>query len=89
MWADAKACTGSLSQSQTGTLGNPSISEAGRKFLADLLVQLSDAQLHDLFDVARAPTRAMSVGAKHGLTVDEWVDLFKRKRDEVVNRTCP
>ena len=89
VWADAKACIGSLSQSQTGTLGNPSITEAGRKFLADLLVQLSDAQLHDLFDVSRFPTRAKSVGAKHGLTVDEWVDLFKRKRDEVVNRTCP
>ena len=89
VWADAKTCIGSLSQSQTGTLGNPSITEAGRKFLADLLVQLSDAQLRDLFDVARFPTRAKSVGAKQGLTVDEWVDLFKRKRDEVVNRTCP
>ena len=35
-----------------GTLDNPQISEAGRKFLSDLLMQLSDAQLRDLFDVA-------------------------------------
>jgi len=88
VWEDAKACIGGLSKSQTGTLDKPSISEAGRKFLADLLVQLSDAQLHDLFDVARFPARAKVVGAKQGLTVDEWVDVFKRKRDEVVNRTC-
>ena len=57
-------------------------SEAGRRFLADLLVQLSDAQLHDLFDVARFtrrdPTR----------TVDDWVRAFKQKRDEIVNATC-
>jgi hypothetical protein len=36
----------------TGTIGDPVIHEAGRRF-ADLLSQLSDAQLRDLFEVAR------------------------------------
>ena len=53
-------CIGDLPPSQTGTLENPQISEAGRKFLSDLLMRLSDAQLRDLFDVARFAERAES-----------------------------
>jgi hypothetical protein len=86
VWSDAKACTGGISRSQTGTLDHPRISEAGRKFLADLLLQLTDAQLRDLFTVARFPERT---GAGRPATVDEWVGAFKKKRDEVVNTTCP
>ena len=51
IWQDAKACVGKLNKSMTGTLSDPVISEAGRQFLADLLVQLTDSQLHDLFEV--------------------------------------
>jgi hypothetical protein len=87
VWSDAKHCIGNLSQSQTGTLAHPVISEAGRKFLADLLVQLSDAQLHDLFEVARFPERTGP--SIRGTTVDEWVGAFDHKRDEVVNQQCP
>ena len=80
-----------MSQSFTGTLGNPRITEGGRQFLGDLLVQLTDQQLHDLFDVAhvdrhsRNPTRAGQPPA----TVDEWVAAFKLKREEIVNHHCP
>ena len=53
-------------------------------------MQLTDAQLHDLFDVARFPERAT---AKHGsagrTTIEQWIDAFKQKRDEIVNHTCP
>jgi len=52
IWRDAKACIGHMSQSYTGTLGNPRIREAGRQFLADLLVQLTD---HHLTDQRRRP----------------------------------
>ena len=86
VWDDPKACIGNISRSQTGTLDHPKISEAGRKFLADLLVQLTDAQLHDLFEVARFPERT---GAGRPATVDEWVGAFKQKREEIVNTTCP
>lgn len=84
------ACIGNLSKSFTGTLGEPVISEAGRQFLAALLQQLTDAQLHDLFEVSRVTLRLREPGnAKSGFpTVDEWVSAFKQKRDEIVNRRC-
>ena len=82
--SDGKAmCVGHLSGSIGGTLDDPRISEAGRKFLADLLVQLSDAQLHELFETARFTRR----DSAH--TVDEWVTAFKQKRDEIVKMSCP
>ena len=82
VWADSKGCVAEIKKSITGTLDHPTISEAGRKFLADLLVQLTDQQLHDLFDVARFQLRS-------GHSIDEWVDAFKHKRDEIVTRSCP
>jgi hypothetical protein len=87
VWADATRCIGQLPPSQTGSLDNPGISEAGRKFLADLLMQVSDAQLRDLFDVSRFAQR--KGGASRPATVDEWVDAFKKKRSEIASRTCP
>jgi hypothetical protein len=88
VWKDAKRCIGNLSPSQTGTLTDPSISEEGRKFLADLLVQLTDTQLRDLFGVARFPAKPVQ-GAGGGTTLDAWVDAFKQKRQEIVTATCP
>jgi hypothetical protein len=91
VWKSAAGpCVGNLSKSFTGTLGEPVISEAGRKFLAGLLQQLTDAQLHDLFEVSRVTLRLRQPGnAKSGFpTVDEWVAAFKQKRAEIVNRAC-
>jgi hypothetical protein len=79
-----------MSQSYTGTLGDPKITEAGRKFLADLLVQLTDQQLRDLFDVARVDRRSRKPTSEEpAASVDEWVAAFKHKRDEIVNHRCP
>jgi len=88
VWRDAVACIGHLSKSHTGTLGDPYISEAGRKFLADLLVQLSDRQLRDLFEVARVDRRADSRGHLSATPVDDWVAVFNHKRDEIVTNRC-
>ena len=90
MWrADPKMCVGHMRRSATGMLGDPQISEAGRKFLADLLVQLSDQQLHDLFEVARVDHRSRKPGTEEpAASVDEWVNAFKAKRDEIVNNRC-
>ena len=89
IWKDAAACVGHLSQSNTGTLGDPKISEAGRQFLADLLMQLTDQQLHDLFEVARVDHRSRRPdSAEPPATVDEWVTAFKHKRDEIVTNRC-
>ena len=43
-------CVGNLPKSFTGTLKDPVISEEGRAFLANLLRQLSDAQIRALFE---------------------------------------
>jgi hypothetical protein len=85
--ADRAACVGDLPTSQTGSLDNPRIGEAGRRFLSDLLMQLSDAQLRDLFAVSRFPERVDR--AVKPATVDDWVAAFKKKRDEIASRTCP
>jgi hypothetical protein len=90
LWKDPTHCIGNLPKSSTGTLDNPTISEEGRKFLADLLVQLTDVQLHDLFEAARFPRRStISDNAPDRTTIAQWVDAFKQKRDEVVSVTCP
>jgi hypothetical protein len=90
VWRDEPGCVGNLSKSFSGTLDKPVIGEAGRRFLAVLLQQLSDAQLRDLFAVARVNLRMREPG--HALSgfpsIDEWVSVFKQKRNEVVSKRC-
>jgi len=85
VWKDPKHCVANLPRSFTGTLENPRVSEPGRRFLANLLVQLSDAQLSDLFEIAHAESRTIHA---HAASVAQWIDAFKKKRDEIVNRSC-
>jgi hypothetical protein len=90
VWQDEHSCVGNLPKSATGTLDNPPISEEGRRFLADLLTQLSDQQIHDLFETARVTLRLrdprdISSGFP---TIDEWVAAFKQKRAQIVDRHC-
>jgi hypothetical protein len=89
VWKDPVACVGNLDKSMTGTLGDPAISEAGRKFLADLLVQLTDQQVRDLFEVARVDRRINSDGDAVGARVDDWVAAFNAKRQQIVMHHCP
>jgi hypothetical protein len=63
-------------------LRNPRISEEGRKFLSDLLNQLSGRQIRDLFDVARFTKRDPSA------SLADWVNAFKAKREAIATRTC-
>lgn len=90
VWKGNEGCIGNLQGSWTGTLKFPVISEEGRRFLTDLLGQLSDRQLHDLFEAARVNLRARDPGnPRSGLaTVDEWVSAFKQKRAEIAERSC-
>jgi hypothetical protein len=90
VWKDARACVGNLSKSMTGTLKDPVISEEGRRFLAGLLTQLTDAQISDLFEISRVTLRLRSPEkARSGFaTVQEWADVFKQKRSEIVNHRC-
>jgi hypothetical protein len=92
VWKDPKACIGNLSRSFTGSLEDPKISEAGRRFLAGRLSALSDRQLRDLFTVSRVEMRGEEMdgadGKKRKVTVDDWVRVFKRKRSEITAARC-
>jgi hypothetical protein len=89
VWRDGERCVANVHASVTGSLEHPPISEEGRAFLAGLLRQLSDAQLRDLFEVARFSRRGVEEGGhiSNG-TVAEWVAAFKKKRDEIAGRRC-
>jgi hypothetical protein len=80
IWRDGERCIGDLPRSLTGSLENPQISETGRRFLAGRLALLSDAQIRDLFRAAQAERREG--------TVEDWVRVFKRKRDEIAKAQC-
>jgi len=90
VWKADPGCVGNLPRSFTGTLDDPDISEEGRRFLANLLEQLSDRQIRDLFEVARVELRLRTPGVVSSgfATIDEWVDTFKAKRREIVDRRC-
>jgi hypothetical protein len=91
VWKEgAEGCVGNLPKSFTGTLKDPVISEDGRAFLADLLTQLSDAQIRALFEVSRTTLRLRDPAkARSGFaTIDEWTELFKTKRAQIVERRC-
>ncbi|HEX7796863.1 MAG TPA: hypothetical protein VF456_21020, partial [Vicinamibacterales bacterium] len=86
VWKDPVACVAELSKSHTGTLGDPRVSEAGRQFLANLLMRLSDQQIRELFEVSGVERRAEPNGGS--APVADWVAAFKSKRDEIVRNRC-
>ena len=88
VWKDPADCVGHLTQSNSGTLGDPAIREAGRKFLADLLVQLTDRQVRDLFEVAGVNRRIELNESFVTASVDDWVAAFNAKRQQIVAHHC-
>ena len=90
VWKDEPGCVGNLPKSLTGTLDDPVISEAGRAFLSNLLGQLTDVQLRDLFEVARVTLRPRDPksGRSGFPSTMEWVDAFKSKRAQISDRRC-
>jgi hypothetical protein len=94
VWKDPARCVAELTGSFTGSFSSPTITEEGRAFLASLLVQLSDAQLRDLFVNARVKQRSSDPDAHAEkdaplARVDEWVTAFKQKRAQIVDQRCP
>jgi hypothetical protein len=90
IWKPGDRCIANLPKSWTGTLSDPVISEAGRAFLADLLSQLSDDQVRALFEVSRVNLRLRVPGKPDSgfATVEEWAEVFKHKRAEIVDKRC-
>ena len=72
------------------------VSEEGRRFLAGLMCQFSDAQVRDLFRVARVaqmPRYHNSDGSfkstfNEDSIVRQWVDAFKKKREDLAAGRC-
>lgn len=94
VWKGSEGCEAELDGSLTGSLSSPRISEAGRAFLARLLMKLSDAQLRDLFVAARVARRSADPAGDPAkepppARVEAWVAAFKAKRAQIVERTCP
>jgi hypothetical protein len=73
-------------------LHDPVIREEGRKFLAGLLSQLSEKQIHDIFRVARVESLDQTIPVKGGERAEsaqDWVATFLEKRKQIVDRSCP
>ncbi len=90
VWHQDTGCEAEMQKSFSGSLAYPKISEEGRKFLGDLLMQLSDQQIHDLFAAARFDLNPHKGEASLDdmSSIDDWVAAFKRKREEIVTRHC-
>ena len=92
IWKDPARCQAELPANFTHpTLKHPVISEAGRKFLADLLVQLTEDQIRGIFEVSDMPDRGWrkEEDRDRNGTLDQWVAAFHARRDEIVGHTCP
>jgi hypothetical protein len=87
IWKNGRTCQANLTASILGTLANPHVSEAGRKFLAGRLALLRDAQLRDLFTAARVERRKETIDGRQ-VTADDWVRVFKEKRAQIAAQRC-
>jgi hypothetical protein len=93
IWRNPATCEGDLTRSLIGNLEHPHISEAGRRFLANRLMMLSDSQIRDLFTAARVDRRGDTTKDQNGdsrpVTAADWVRAFKARREQIVSHTCP
>jgi hypothetical protein len=79
IWADRKACQVSMDDLPYGggTFGPTRVSERGRRFLAKLLAELTDAQIADLFAGARFDKPRAALTSTN--SIPEWVGVFKTR----------
>jgi hypothetical protein len=98
VWRNPESCKARLASIgwilRHSTLRDPVIGEEGRALLAGQMTQLSDAQIRDLFRASRIEllhqsTSDGSSGSRE-VTMEDWVQLFKEKRDEITKHPgCP
>lgn len=92
IFKDREKCIADLRDSIHGDMHDPYIHEAGRRFLSERLALLSRRQIRDLFTAARVEEHKEMVeenGRERPVTVDDWVEVFLRKRAEIANERCP
>ena len=90
LWEDARACRAHLVTRTAPS--HPIVSEAGRRFLAERLSALTDAQIRALFVTARierlGETMVAADGKPRPVTVDDWVGAFRQRRAALVDHHC-
>jgi hypothetical protein len=89
-WSDAASCEVTMKDMPFAgaTFKTVRIQEEGRRFLGDLLRQLSEAQLRALFMAARFPEHHAQRDS--GADAMSWVRAFQQKVREVADRApCP
>lgn len=98
VWKNERRCTAWLLPIggiwRPSTLRHPRVSEEGRALLARQLGALSDDQIADLFRAARIErlhqTMSDPSSGEREVTLKDWVELFKKKRDEITKHPgCP
>jgi hypothetical protein len=83
IWTDPRACTISMADMpwHGATFPDHQVSEAGRRFLLELLEPLSDAQLTDLF-VSSGVTAHDQISAR-ARDPQAWVEVFRDKVGQI------
>jgi hypothetical protein len=93
-----RQCQAGLRKSLTAHdgLSDPLISEEGRRFDAGLMCQLSDHQIEELFKASRAAQMpqyhnkdgSFKTGVDEPSVIRQWVEAFKKKREELAQGRC-
>jgi hypothetical protein len=88
-------CRGHLTiafRARHGGQANPTVSEQGRQFLLEQLQRLTRAHVRALFTAARvdqlAPAPANTMATRPGNVIDEWVDAFEGKTQQIAAQRC-
>ncbi len=93
IWSDKKQCITQINYYEwTGEEANIQISEEGRKFLVDLLLQLTDDDLINLFVSARLYLKPESInisGQERPVTIIDWIKAFRDRVQQIAEHTCP
>jgi hypothetical protein len=90
IWEDRASCLTSMKELpyDGATYGEARISEAGRRFLSDKLIKLSDRQLTDLFASSRFDD-ALGLLRRRS-PIAEWVTAFKERVRQIADGPpCP
>jgi hypothetical protein len=90
IWTNAATCLVDMKSSpyEGATFGEAHIGEAGRRFLGDLLRQLTHAQIVALFRGARFPDYLRQ--SERGRDVENWAAAFEDRVRQIVDRPpCP
>lgn len=91
VWEDRARCRANLAARSSHS--NPLISEAGRQRLAARLGALSRTQIRNLFVYARIERLGETTRDRdrriRPVSVDDWSDVFERRRAEITSARCP